>query len=150
MVTVFKDSDREALLSRFTRLKRDQAPLWGTLTAPEMVVHLADQLRMALGDVTCDPIPGVWHNPIFKAAFLYLPSRMLWVKNQKRPPEAFATQPETWEKAIDTLLELMERLVARMHAGDWPDHPNLGTMTRHGWGVFTYRHFDHHLRQFGV
>ena len=117
MRTIFKDSDRDALLSRFAQLDRDQAPLWGTLTAPGMVVHLVDQLRMTLGDYSCEPVPGVWRNPIFRAAFLYIPLR--WDKNQKGPPEAFMTTPTSWENDLATLQELLDRLVTKDPTSEW-------------------------------
>ncbi len=46
------------------------------------------------------------------------------------------------------LAELLERwgTGTRMAA----THPFFGSMTRSSWGVLGYKHFDHHLRQFGV
>jgi hypothetical protein len=125
-----------------------QAPLWGKLTAPEMVVHLGDQLRMALGEFSCEPVPGVWRTPVFRAAFLYIPG--LWVKNQPGPPEAFVTTPTNWDADIAMLQELLNQLVEKDPASDWGDHPNLGTMSKNAWGIFTYGHFNHHLKQFAV
>ena len=29
-------------------------------------------------------------------------------------------------------------------------HPLFGSMSRREWGVVTYKHVDHHLKQFGV
>ena len=149
MRIIFDEKDRDALLVRLTKLKHDQAPGWGKLTAPRMVAHLGDQLRMALGDLVCERIPGIWHNPVFRSAFLYIPG-LAREKNQVGPPEAFSTPPTTWEADLQAVRTLMGRLADKDPAGQWPDHPNLGRMSRRTWGVFTYAHFDHHLRQFGV
>ena len=34
--------------------------------------------------------------------------------------------------------------------GEGPAHPLFGPMTWREWGVATYKHTDHHLRQFGA
>jgi hypothetical protein len=39
---------------------------------------------------------------------------------------------------------------ARDRSAPWPAHPFFGLLGPHAWGVLTRRHFDHHLRQFGV
>ncbi len=148
MPTILNVSQRTQLLARLAGVNRAQPPLWGGLTAPAMVAHLCDQLRMALGEHRCAPVPGVWRYAPFREAFLNL--RFLWEKGMQGPPEAFVTAPTSWEDDLATLRELLECVLTHEPEGDWPEHPNLGRMSRRAWGVFTYRHFDHHLRQFGV
>ena len=48
------------------------------------------------------------------------------------------------------LLELLERIGAGPHQGAGPAHPLFGPLTWREWGVVTYKHADHHLRQFGA
>lgn len=148
MRTIFDEKDRAALMRRVDDLDERRSPRWGKLTAPAMIAHLCDQLRMALGDHDCTPVPGIWRSAPFRAAFLYIPGP--FGKHQKGPPEAFATPSEGWSEDMKTLRELMDRLVVFEPEDEWPEHPNLGRMSRRGWGVFTYRHFDHHLKQFGA
>ena len=148
MRTIHNIRHRTQLLARLADVNPEQPPLWGSLTAPAMMVHLCDQLRMALGEHLCVPVPGVWRYAAFREAFLYIP--LLWEKGMQGPPEAFVTAPTSWEDDLATLHELLERVVTHEPEGDWPEHPNLGRMSRRAWGVFTYRHFDHHLRQFAV
>ena len=103
---------------------------------------------MALGEHLCAPVPGVWRYAVFREAFLNIP--FLGEKGMQGPPEAFVTAPTRWEDDLSTLHELLERVVTQEPEGDWPEHPNLGRMSRRAWGVFTYRHFHHHLRQFAA
>jgi hypothetical protein len=42
------------------------------------------------------------------------------------------------------------RTVGESTSRTWPSHPAFGSLGRRGWGVLTWRHLDHHLRQFGV
>jgi hypothetical protein len=83
-----------------------------------------------------------------KQAFLYwLP----WPKGGvQAPPEAFVTRPTDWDADVAALEMLVARLAARGPRGAWPEHSHFGPLNGRQWGVFCYRHFDHHLRQFGV
>ena len=60
--------------------------------------------------------------------------------------------PARWAQMRDVaeLEKLLERLVAAGSESIWPDHVLFGPMSRRDWGVFCHKHFDHHLRQFGV
>jgi hypothetical protein len=51
---------------------------------------------------------------------------------------------------VAALEALVARFIARDPSGTWPEHPLFGPLTGLEWGVFSYRHFDHHLRQFGA
>ncbi len=147
MPSVLNAKHRTKLLARLANLDPERSPRWGGLTAPAMLAHLGDQLRMTLGEHICEPIPGVWRYFPFREAFVYSP--LLWVKGQQGPPEAFATAPTTWDEDLATVHELLDRFVKDESRSEWPEHPHLGRMSRRAWGVFTYRHFHHHLRQFG-
>src|ERR1044072_8984428 len=48
------------------------------------------------------------------------------------------------------LLELLERIGSGPDEGAGPAHPLFGPLTWRQWGVLTYKHADHHLRQFGA
>jgi len=48
------------------------------------------------------------------------------------------------------LVSLMERIGAGPREGDGPVHPLFGRLSFREWGVATYKHTDHHLRQFGA
>ena len=50
----------------------------------------------------------------------------------------------------DKNLVILDRFVAADDREAWPDHAIFGSMSRQSWGRFSHRHFDHHLRQFGV
>lgn len=148
MPTLLNDGDRERLLARVRALKPDAPARWGRMNAPRMVVHLGDQMRHALGDAPTAAQRGPLRLPLIKHVVMYwLP----WPKGRiKGPPEAFLTQPTTWDADVATLIGLVDRLVADRGRETWPDHAIFGAMSRQSWGRFSHRHFDHHLRQFGV
>jgi hypothetical protein len=103
---------------------------------------------MPFNDKPSGRIPGVPTNRILKHLVLYV---LPWPKGIiQGPPEAFLTEPGNWADDLAALRELVDRFLNAPPQRSWPAHPNFGRMSRRAWGVFCYRHFDHHLRQFGA
>jgi hypothetical protein len=153
MRTLFDDACRREVVSRLRNVRPDARPSWGRMTAPQMVVHLADQMRLTLGHARWTRMPPAYLRwlGMKQAALYWLP----WPKGEiQGPPEAFVTRPTDWAADIATVEELVARFAARGPGGAWPAHSHFGRLNgrQNGrqWGVFCYRHFDHHLRQFGA
>lgn len=148
MRSILDSGDRERMLARFRALHAGSERQWGRMSAAQMLAHLTDQMRHTLGDATAARRPGPLRLPGIKHLVMYwLP----WPKGRiKGPPEAFVTQPTTWVEDLDRFMGLLERFVDDDRRDSWPDHALFGRMTRRSWGRFCHRHFDHHLRQFGV
>jgi hypothetical protein len=53
--SLFNPQDHRELQDRVQRLKTDQKPQWGKMTAVLMVAHLSESLRMASGDLEVEP-----------------------------------------------------------------------------------------------
>jgi hypothetical protein len=148
MKSMFDPPARGEIIHRLRLLRPDSPRQWGTLDAPRMIAHLGDQMRLALGDIPPIPIAGIFRHAIFRFLAIYL---LPWPKGKaKAPPESFSTPPSSWDTDLTGLIGLLERLAQRGPAGSWPDHPVFGPMTGRDWGALCYKHFDHHLRQFGV
>ena len=146
MRTMFHDEHRQELLDRLRRVDPTRSPRWGRMMAGQVLPHLIDQMRITLGEVPCNPIPGLLqYSPVREAALYWLP----WPRGIKGPPEAFTTPPSTWAADLNTVQTLVDRLARRGPSGSWPPHPRFGRMSGRDWGVFCYRHFDHHVVQFG-
>ena len=150
MPTMFDAKRRHDLLTRLRRLDPNREPLWGRLTARQMPPHLIDQMRITLGEVVVkqrlSSFP-VRYPPLRQAALYWLP----WPKGRiQGPAEGFLSQPTEWNADLDTLEGLVERFVQRgSGASSWPEHPAFGRLNGREWGVFCYRHFEHHISQFG-
>jgi len=146
--SMFDDFCRQEVLTRLRGLKPDAQARWGRMSAPQMVAHLTDQMHHALGDAPVEARPGKLRGPLVRYASIYL---IPWPKGRiKGPPEAFVTQPVSWQADVSELEGLLGRLATRGSEGDWPDHALFGHMSGRDWGVFIHKHFHHHLRQFGV
>ncbi len=147
MKTLWQPQDLAEIRARIARLPPDARPGWGKMDAGRMVVHLAQQLRIATGDLRCQArkTPLRWF-PLKHLVFYVLPIP----RGVPTAPELLERHPETWEADRAELDAVLDRFVARSPGGEWPSHPTFGTMTGKTWGVMAYKHMDHHLRQFGV
>jgi hypothetical protein len=146
--TVLDPVHRRELFDRLERLDPTSGPRWGRLTAPLMLAHLCDQMHMPFNDRPSGPIFDLPRVPMMRAVVLYV---LPWPQGRiKGPPEAFRSEPGTWGDDLARLKALVDAFVAAPADRRWPDHPNFGRMSRRDWGVFCYRHFDHHFRQFGA
>jgi uncharacterized protein DUF1569 len=72
-------------------------------------------------------------------------------KSAPTAPELLTRFPAAWQADVAELQALVDRFVARgRESSPWPEHPAFGKLSHRAWGVLTYRHMDHHLRQFGA
>ncbi len=144
--TLLAEEDRALILERLRRLTPDAQAAWGTLNAPRMLCHVADQLRVALGDVPTAPA-----HTLASRTFL----KFLVVNTGIRPPrgkimtapEMLVSQPTDWDADLSACIELTER-VGRGTAS--AVHPTFGPLSPQEWGQLCWKHLDHHLVQFGV
>jgi len=146
MSSVLVKADRDLLLARFCKLTPERQPLWGRLSAREMVCHLADQLAVALGDIPSKPTGNLFTKTFAKWLVLYLPIPIPKGKVQT-VPEMLTTQPSDWEKDTAQFESLLSRLV---NTKEVAPHPAFGRLSHRQWSRLAAGHIDHHLRQFGV
>src|ERR1041385_92791 len=112
MRTLFDNARRADVLARLRNVRPNARPSFGRMTAPQMVVHLADQMRMTLGDAPWTRMPPAYLRwPGMKQAALYwLP----WPKpGIQGPPEVFVTKATDWDTDLATVEMLVARLAAR-------------------------------------
>lgn len=144
--TLLKDEDRAALIARLRQIQPDTPARWGKLNAPAMLCHLADQLRVALGEIPTKAVHTFLSRTLIK---------WLVVNTGLQPPpgkvetapEMLTTSPTTWEAD----LAACEQLAIRVGRGEArTEHPMFGRLNPAEWGRLCWKHLDHHLRQFGV
>lgn len=146
MPSLLVAADRDAVLARLHRLTPATQPRWGLLTAPRLLCHLADQLRVALGDLPVVRRDTVMSRTLLKWLVVYSPLQAPPGKVQTAPEMLTAT-PSDW--AADLLAcETLAHRLATTPAG--AVHPMFGPLSHDGWGRLAWKHLDHHLRQFGL
>jgi hypothetical protein len=149
MPTLWDPAARQTLAGRAARLGADTTPLWGKFTAPKMMAHLVQALRMATGELPTEPRqgpPAMRMFPLKQLIIYVLPIP----KGVPTAPELLSRVPQSWNGEVDEFRAVLDRFAAKPKDGPWPDHPAFGAMHAKSWGVLAWRHVDHHLRQFGV
>lgn len=148
MNSLFDNEARSSVHHRSDSLIRDRPALWGRMDAHRMVCHLADQLRIALGDIKAESRPGLLRfRPLRQILVYWLP----WPKGKiPTAPEMLTTAPSAWDHDVNALHMLIDRFGTRNPSAAWAVHPAFGPLSGREWGVLCWKHLDHHLRQFGA
>ena len=146
MKTLLAESDRQSLLIRASHLTPESMPVAGTLTAPRMLCHIADQIAVALGDITGARQDTWVMRTLAKWFVLYVPIPIPFGK-VSTVPEMLTTQPSDWERDFARF----EMLVSQFTSTErFATHAVFGRLSHREWGIIAAKHIDHHLRQFGV
>ena len=140
------------LVARARKLGPDARPRWGSLTARQMLCHVADVVRLVVGDIpTKPPRPRQGLRPFarfpLKHLFIYL---LPWPHGVRGPKAAFTTSPAELEEDVKALEAVLLKFRECAPKDQWPSHPIFGRMTTGDWNRVLYRHTDHHFRQFGI
>ena len=147
MKSIWQEESRRELNARVAALAWDRPAAWGKFTAPKMVCHLADSLKMAMGDlkVARKTLP-IRYPPLKQLIIYWAP----FPKGAPTAPELLAREPREWSRDIGDVQELLDRAASARTTDTWPEHPAFGKLSTRAWGVLIYRHMDHHLKQFGA
>jgi hypothetical protein len=139
----------DGLVRRLEGLTPATPRRWGTLSAHEMLCHLADASASVLTRPAGDVAPA---RRVRKLLALY--TAIPWPHGLRTPPNVDqrigGTPPAGFaldrERAIAGL-----RALGSAPANAFPTtHGLLGAMIPRDWRRWGYRHTDHHLRQFGL
>lgn len=148
MGSILNETDRSEIDRRFRSLSVSSTRRWGSLSVAGMLQHLRLSAQMAVGDLS---IPSS-----NKRAFQVFPLKHLilyvvpFPKGAPTAPDLKPVAEASFEDERAQLLELLERIGAGPRDGAGPAHPLFGPLSRREWGVVTYKHADHHLKQFGA
>lgn len=152
MNTLAYDACRTDLLRRLRQARPDSARQWGRMTAHQMVCHLSDCSRMALGQKHTSHSSGPVKRTLIKWLALYTPLK--WrpgiVTRPEVDQEIGGTRPVDFNADLKEAEDLLARVASRAGSAGWPDHPVFGRMSERDWMRWAYLHTDHHLRQFGL
>lgn len=138
------------LETRIASLTPTDRARWGSMSVHQMICHVAEAYRCALGQkpaaLAKAPIP----RPILKFAALRLP--LHWPQGFPSPPEIAqdqqGTPPVEFRQDRAALSAALRDFCAGLHHPA-PFHPYFGPMSVRDWQRWGYLHADHHLRQFG-
>lgn len=148
MGSILNEADRAAISNRLRSLSVSFNRRWGSLDVTGMLQHLRRSALMCVGELS---VPSANKRPFHRFPLKHV---ILYVLPfPKGAPTAPALKPidaASFEEERAALLELLERIGTGLREGMGPDHPLFGPLSWREWGVVTYKHSDHHLKQFGA
>jgi hypothetical protein len=150
MKNLFEAAAVDEVKERLTRLKPDSERLWGTMTAAQAVAHCAAGMELATGDQRPPrKLVGLIFGGLVKKLALGNDDPMR--RNTPTVKGLLVKDERDLEVERKRLSALIDRFSAAGPAG-CTTHPHsfFGRLTPQEWAVLTYKHLDHHLRQFGV
>lgn len=142
MATLLDAADRAALVQRLRQVTPERERRWGTMSAAQMLCHVSDQMRVALGEISGRDRTTLLRRTLFKWIALTAP----FPRGIKTAREMLTSRPGDWAgdlAACETLIESVGM------GGAVAPHPVFGPMSPRQWGRLCWKHLDYHLRQFG-
>ena len=148
MKTLWNLPDRAALVERLARLTAEAPARWGRFTAPRMLAHVNDALRMANGDLATSLKRTPLRFPVVKQIAVYVAP---WPHGVPTVPELLVSgERAQWETERAAFPGLLEVFANRPRDAADPLHPAFWRLSRRAWGRQQWRHVDHHFRQFAA
>jgi hypothetical protein len=149
MENMFNAADRAALEQRLSRLQPTSARQWGTMNAAQMLAHCAAAMEMACGDrQKKQTFLGKLVTPFIRSTVLG-PKPL--GRNSPTDPDLVIAEDRNFAAESQRLSTLVDRFCqVGPNAAGRQTHSFFGRFSGEEWGRLTYKHLDHHLRQFGV
>jgi len=148
MGTILNEANRNEIFDRLRSLSASSARKWGSLDVNGMLNHLQLSARMTLGELS---VPSANKRPFqmfpLKHLILYV---FPFPKGAPTAPALVPSDAASFEEERAALLDLLDRIATGPREGSAPPHPLFGPLSWGEWGVVTYKHVDHHLKQFGA
>lgn len=143
---LFDHSVKLEIISRINQLTPRSQRKWGKMDVAQMLAHCQMPLGVAVGK---HKLKGNF--------FLKIIGRLIKKKvfndqpfKQNLPTDnSFKmTAPKEFEKEKQNLIQMINDFSETTMSGE--PHPFFGKLTKEEWSKGTWKHLDHHLKQFGV
>ena len=143
-------TDRQAISRRLAQVSAADTARWGSMNINQMVCHLDDSYKVALGERKASRASNFMRRTLMKWVALQAPIR--WAKGFPTLPEVDqrkgGSRPIDFRQDLASLLTTFDRFCDALPS-PCVQHPIFGEMTAGNWMRWGYLHADHHLRQFG-
>jgi hypothetical protein len=149
MKNLYNQKDQEEILHRINQLTENSQRQWGKMDPAQMLAHCHTALETAAG---LNFPPRIFIGRIIarfmKAKFL---SEKIFDKNYPTDKSYRFTSKMNFETEKSKIIPLINTFCENGKE-KCTSHPHsfYGKLTPEQWGIAMYKHFDHHLRQFGV
>lgn len=147
--TILDSSAVNEIIERVQNLTASRSPHWGKMTASEMLSHCNMAHQSILKAPKAAKGPSL-RQKLFKFWFFHIRKEF---PKLARGPKRFDMKGKVDEKVFEEEKSKFIYIVGKFANPETEmagSHPVFGPLNHKYWGVFVWRHLDHHLRQFGV
>lgn len=149
MHSLFDDSDCNPLLRRIAALEPGANRLWGKMSSAQMLAHLCVAMADAAGErIWKQRLLGKIVTPLIRSSVF---GEKPFGRNSPTDSSYVVAETREFDAERIRLTQLIDRFAREgTVATNGRIHPFFGKLSGEEWGVLTYKHIDHHLRQFGA
>jgi Protein of unknown function (DUF1569) len=149
MKSIYTIADRESIIERIMQLSASSQSKWGKMNVAQMLKHCQQPIKVALGELVLPKtLSGILFGKIMKKKLLKTAN---FKKNLPTDKKFTIIENADFEAEKVNLIEIINKFdTIDMIALSKRVHPFFGKMKPEEWGILSYNHLDHHLRQFGV
>lgn len=152
MDNFFSAKVKEKTTQRINKLTPNTKPLWGKMNVNQMICHLSDVTKVALGHKKANPEGKFYHRTqlaIFLALYVVSWGKEKQVATAPTNQEKEGTPIKEFNADKKELIDLLNRFY-NAKDDSFQTHARFGKLSNWQWGRMIAKHTDHHLRQFGV
>ncbi len=150
MNNLFDPTDALGILTRLEKLSPDATRQWGKMQVNQMLAHCNASLETAMGLNTPKEL-GFMFRLLGRLLKPQIFGAKPMPKNSQTDKSYIITGNPDFEfekaKAIQQIKRFSEGGAAKCSTRD---HVFFGKLTPEEWAIMQWKHFDHHLRQFGA
>lgn len=143
---LFDSSVKQEIIDRINNLTANSQRQWGKMDVAQMLAHLQKPLNYSFGN---HHLQGNFImkliGPFFKAVLF---NEKPYKQGLPTDKTYIVSDAREFEKEKLQLLDLLNRF-NESSVLEVP-HPIFGKLTKEQWSKATWKHLDHHLKQFGV
>ncbi len=143
---LFDTAAKQEIINRINNLTTQSQANWGKMNVAQMLVHCQLPVLASYGK---HKVEGSFIlrliGPLFKSVLF---NNTPYKKGLPTDKSYVVTDEKEFEKEKSRLLELLTQFSENSLTDT--AHPVFGKLTKEQWSLATWKHLDHHLRQFGV
>jgi hypothetical protein len=150
MEDIFNEAIADKVINRIDSLNKSQKPLWGKMSASQMLAHCNVTYDMIFTDKY--PKPRGLKRFLLKLLIKNLVvNEKPYRKSSQTAPDFVINDQRDFEVEKKKLIDNIRRTVSlgRNHFEGKESH-SFGSLNANEWNNMLYKHLDHHLSQFGV
>jgi hypothetical protein len=150
MNNLFNPSDTSEILTRLAKLQPDAQRHWGKMQVNQMLAHCNSSLETAMGLNQPKELNFVLRfiGKMLKGKFF---GQKPFMKNSQTDESYMITGNPDFEITKRQVISQIQNFSAGGPAKcSTRPHVFFGRLTPEEWAIMQWKHFDHHLRQFGL